>query len=245
MEILNNLNWNLVGVVLAGLSLLATIVIFLLQKNKKRISYEVLAKTSLRTTREKLEGKIKILYYDKEVTNVKFVEIKIINTGNIGIPATDYERPLTIRFAESTTILSAEVIETNPDTLTTSTSVDNSDIIIQPILMNSKDYFVLKIITSNLDEDDFRVDARIKDVPEINRVDESSQFLVWSVLGIILTITGMVRLVISEKSVEKIEWTTGNWINIGLIAVGYIGLVVAMSKNKRLFRKFFRLTRGH
>ena len=244
MENVNNFNWNVIGVVLAGLTLVVTIIIFLLQKNKKRISYEILAKTALLTTREKLEGKIKILYNDQEVKDVKFIEVKIINSGNIGIPATDYERSLKFRFPKTTNILSTEVIETYPDTLTTNISVDKSDIIVEPILMNSKDYFILKIIASNADKGDFKVDVRIKDVAEIKRVGDSSQFLVWALLGMILTITGLVRLIISDKSVQKIEWTTSNWINAGLMALGYIVIIYAFSKNKKFFRKFLVLKRS-
>jgi len=241
METLNNLNWNLIGGVLAGLSLLATIIIFLLQKNKKKLSYEVIAKTSLLTTKEKIEGKLKILYNDQEVQNVKFFEIKIINSGNIGIPATDFERSIKIKFPETSKILSCEVIENFPDSLDTKTLINETEISIEPLLINSKDYFILKTIVSNIEGEDFTIDARIKDVKEIKNLDESNQFLIWASLGLILTITGMVRL--TDKSFENIKWTADNYVNIGLLIVGYVAIFFAMLKNKKLFRRILLLRR--
>lgn len=237
METLNNLNWNLIGGILAGLSLLATIIIFILQKNKKKLSYEIIAETSLLTTKEKIEGKLKILYNDREVRNVKFFEIKLINSGNIGIPATDYERPIKIKFPESSKILSCEVIENSPNSLDTKITLDETKISIEPLLINSKDYFILKVIVSDIEREDFTIDARIKDVKEVKRLDESNQFLLWATLGSILSITGMVRLIISDKSLEKINWTTANYINVGLFAVGYFIIIFAMSREKRLFKR--------
>lgn len=243
METLNNLNWNLIGGVLAGLSLLASIIIFLLQKNEKKLSFEVIAETSLLTTKEKIEGKLKILFNDQEVENVKFIEIKIINSGNIGIPATDFERPIKIKFPETSKILSCEVVENYPDSLNTKTLLNETGISIEPLLINSKDYFILKTIVSNIEREDFTIEARIKDVNEIKRLDESNQFLIWASLGLMLTLTGMVRLPISDKSFENLKLTTDNYINVGLIIVGYIAMFFAMSKNKKLFKLILLLKR--
>ena len=97
-EIFRDQIWNFIGVIIACVTLLITVILYFLQKHKKGLSYEILSKTSLLTNKEKLEGKIKILYDDNEVQNVKFLEIKILNTGNIGIPSSDYERPLRFIF---------------------------------------------------------------------------------------------------------------------------------------------------
>lgn len=235
METLNNLNWNLIGGLLAGLSLLATIIIFILQKNKKRLAYEIIAETSLLTTKEKIEGKLKILYEDREVQNVKFFEIKIINSGNVGIPATDFEKPIKIKFSETSKILSCEVIENSPNSLDTKVILSEAEISIEPLLINSKDYFILKAIVSDIESEDFKINARIKDVKEVKRLDESNQALFWQSLGLIFIITGMVLVAISDKSHEKINWTIENYINMGLLVAGCIFLLFGTTKDKRLF----------
>lgn len=243
MEIINNFNWNLVGGILAALSLLATIIIFLLQKNKKRLSYEITAETTLLTTKEKIEGKFKILYNDQEVQNVSFFELKIINSGNIGIPAADFEKPIKIKFPEISRILSCEIVENNPDSLDATIFFNESEISIEPLLINAKDYFVLKAIISDFEYDDFTINARIKDVKEIRKLDESSQFILWASLGLTLTITGIIRFMLSVRGQEKITMSTANYIDLGLLIGGYAILIFAMTKNKRFVGKMIFVLR--
>ena len=53
-------DWQFWGVVLGGLGIVATFIIFLLQRNRKRLSYSVLTETPLLSIDETIKGKITI-----------------------------------------------------------------------------------------------------------------------------------------------------------------------------------------
>ena len=243
-EIFRDQIWNFIGVIIACVTLLITVILYFLQKHKKGLSYEILSKTSLLTNKEKLEGKIKILYDDNEVQNVKFLEIKILNTGNIGIPSSDYERPLRFIFEAEAKILTAEIIKSEPESLTTSLNITQNEIIVQPILMNSKDYLVIKAIVSNSTDEEIIVDGRIKDVKEIKKQGESYMGLIFAIIGITLTIAGMIQLTTIEKATQVVTpWTIQKTISITLIVIGYIfmaAFVFSRGKYRRLFLKIWK-----
>lgn len=243
-EIFRDQIWNFIGVIIACVTLLITVILYFLQKHKKGLSYEILSRTSLLTSKEKLEGKIKILYNDQEVQNVRFLEIKVLNTGNIGIPSSDYERPLRFIFETEAKILTAEIIKSEPETLTTSLNIAQNEIVVQPILMNSKDYLVIKAIVSNSSDEEIIVDGRIKDVKDIKKQGESYMGLIFAIIGITLTFAGMIQLSTIEKATQvETPWTIQKTISIALIVVGYIfmaGFVFSRGKYRRLFLKILK-----
>ena len=178
LEIFRDPIWAFIGVIVGAV---ITIIIFCLQKSKKGVSYQILSMTSLLTVKEKLEGKIKVFYNEQEVQNVKFFQIKILNSGNTCIPSSDYERPLKFFLDNNTKskVLSAEIIESEPKSLITSLNVSENEIIIQPVLMNRKDFIIIKIILSDVQkslDDLFLVDGRIKDVKNIKKKNETNSF---------------------------------------------------------------------
>ena len=244
-ELFRDQIWNFIGVIVASITLIVTLVIYFLQKHKKGLSYEITAKNSLLTTREKVEGKIKILFDDSEVQNVNFVEIRITNTGNIGIPANDYERPLRFIFGPDTKILSSEIIKSNPENLKTIIEIKQNEFIIQPVLMNSKDSITIKSIISNSTDDEMIVDARVKDVKEIKKQGESYMSFIFVFLGLVLTITGMIQMISIENTV-KIEtpWTIHKSISVGLIFLGYIFMFVFVYSRAKYRRLFLRILKN-
>lgn len=243
-EIFRDQIWNFIGVIIACVTLLITVIIYYFQKHKKGLSYEILSKTSLLTSKEKLEGKIKILYNEQEVQNVKFLEIKILNTGNVGIPSSDYERPIRFIFDAEAKILTAEIVKSEPDSLTTTLNITQNEIVIQPILMNSKDYLVIKAIVSNSEDEELIVDGRIKDVKSIKKQGESNMPIIIAVIGIVLTIVGMIQLTTIAKTVKvETPWTIQKTISVSLIALGYIlmlSFVLTRGRYKRLLLQIFK-----
>lgn len=239
-EIFRDQIWNFIGVTIACITLIITLIIYFLQKNKKGISYEVLSKTPLLTIREKLEGKIKILYLEREVQNVTFLEIKILNTGNVGIPSADYERPIRFIFDNNAEILSAEVIRAEPETLSTSLTIHANEITLEPVLMNSKDYISMKVIISNSAGEAVYVDGRIKDVKEIKKQGSSYMYLFLVIIGFIFLAIGIFQLA-STKKVDITPWTTQKWIGVGLITLGYLFIGISMfSITMKLLRNRYK-----
>ena len=82
-------------------------------RNKKALSYEVIAVVPLLTMQEQLLGdKIQIIYEGNSVSDVLFVFLKFVNSGNQPIDVKDFnQQPLDIVFDDEAQILSAEIIE--------------------------------------------------------------------------------------------------------------------------------------
>lgn len=224
--------WNSIGVIIAVVSVLITIVIYFLQKNRKSISYEILSRAPLLTTKEKIEGKIKLLFNDLEVQNVSFFEIKVINSGNVGIPSSDYERPLRFIFETEAKILTAEIIKSGPEFLTTELNIVDNEIVIQPILMNSKDYLIIKIIVSNSSSDAFILDGRIKDVKSISKLRADYKWLIIGILGLVLSTIGLGIFIIFKPKECDYTWPAQMKVGLFLAIIGYLFFFIYLFKSQ-------------
>lgn len=228
--ILRDQIWDFIGAIIGAVALVATIIIYSLQKNKKALSYEIVSKTSLLSTKEKLEGKLKILYNDILVQNIKIFEIKVINTGQIAIAASDYERPLCFQFDEKSNVLATEIIETSPKSLTTELTVDRNNVVVKPMLMNAKDYMLVKFVVADYEENSITTDVRIKDVKDIKKINDNGLNLYAMSLGVLLTIGGIYQLIIAVDNTPKpeIPLTPERISAYILIGLGYVVIIVPM-----------------
>jgi hypothetical protein len=152
-----------------GLStIIVAIIIFFLQRRKKSLAYDVIANTSLLALDEEIKGKIQILYDGTSVQKVHLLILHIMNDGNVPIIKSDFESPLTFEFGENTRILSAELIKTEPANLKPEFwgSPSESNISLEPLLLNSKDSIQLKLLLAQF-EGIKEVGARINGVREV------------------------------------------------------------------------------
>lgn len=229
--ILRDSIWDFIGTIIGAIALLATIIIYFLQTNKRALSYEIVSKTSLLSTKEKLEGKLKISYNEILVQNIKIFELKIINTGQMAIAASDYERPLRFLFSEKSNVLATEIIETSPKSLITELSVEKNNVIVKPILMNAKDYIIAKIVVADYEDNNITTDVRIRDVKDIKKIDDSSFNLFTLSLGFILTIAGLYQLtnagkLINDAPKTEVPLTPERISAYILLVLGYIIIII-------------------
>ena len=84
----------------------------------------------------------------------------------------------------------------------------------------------------------------IKDVKEIKKQGESYMGLIFAIIGITLTIAGMIQLTTIEKATQVVTpWTIQKTISITLIVIGYIfmaAFVFSRGKYRRLFLKIWK-----
>src|SRR5688500_12158935 len=92
--------WQFIGAILGLVALVATIIIYLLQRRKKSLVYEVVTSAPLLSMSDEVKGKVQILYEGSPVQLVHLLIINIFNDGNLGIQASDFERPLVFQFGE-------------------------------------------------------------------------------------------------------------------------------------------------
>ena len=126
--------------------IIAAFVIFSLQIRRKALTYTILTNTGLISDSDKSKDNIQIHYSGRVIPNIRLVELRIKNSGNLPIKPDDYVEPLRIRSLNSN-ILSSEV----RDTYSLGASVELSsptEIVLNKTLLNPKDFFDVKLLLS-------------------------------------------------------------------------------------------------
>jgi len=208
LEILRDQIWPFVAAILGVPVLILLIVAYLGQRQHKALSYEVISRVPLLSLQEETSGQIQILFEDKPVENVQLAVIKITNSGNTPITSGDYERPVSLSFGENAQILTADVTQTEPESLQPSISIENNKAVLTPVLLNSGDSIALKLLVSN-SSGELVVDGRIVGVKEIREVVEKrgrhfylmAGGIALSILAWLLSLLAVPRDLMSE------EWT--------------------------------------
>jgi hypothetical protein len=156
----------------------------------KKITYEIIAQTSLvNITRSSVKNRIKILLDDNLVENAELILIKIKNTGLIPIKSSDFETPLNLSLGKSAKILSSEIYDLSPANLQIPFSVEEGILTIDPVLLNSKDSFTVKIIADSPSK--IELSGRIVGVKEIYKFGGSysrrvlTTSFIWIIAGAI------------------------------------------------------------
>ena len=164
------------------LAILVAILIFYLQRNRKGLTYQVLTDTPLLSIDDEVKGDLQLLYKGKQIQDANLLILKLQNTGNLPILKSDYDNPIIVRFSKDAEILTAEVQDSKPIDLGVIIRTVLDTIVIEPLLMNSEDAFILKVVLTGY-KGDFEVSARIIGIKKIisgNTFDESF-------LGVIVT----------------------------------------------------------
>lgn len=145
------------GALVVGiLTLGATIFIYLRQRTKKRLVYEVITNGALITTNYEIPEiqRIKIYLGERPVKDVKLVVLRFANIGNVPIRSVDIEEEVYLDFGSVAEIINAEVVEAINDSLKTSIElkVNKGRITLSKFLLNDKDWFSLKLLINQFTE---------------------------------------------------------------------------------------------
>lgn len=206
-DILRDPMWQFVAVILAILAILITYAIYRKQRRRKLLTYDIISRTPLLSNEEEVKGKLQILFEDQPVQQVHLIVMRISNSGDVPILATDYERPVTFSFGEESKILTVEVVETEPDSLHALARIEDDRVALEPTLLNQGDVITLKMLISKFGGE-VAVDGRIIGVKEISESSESvlSRFIL-SVIALMLIIYGLWG-VFSIGLIENFWWRT-------------------------------------
>jgi ABC-type antimicrobial peptide transport system permease subunit len=176
LDILQNQSFlAIVGIIIAVITVIVTLLLYHLQKQKKLIGFRILSNTSLLSVQEEIKEDITILYKGRQVKQVQLIVIKFMVLGNISIKYEDFDTPIKINIGEDTQIISAEILDKNPHDIEVSTGVeDNKIVVVQPGLLNQGDTITVRILATNIGEE-IKVEGRIAGVKEIKRLTEDSK----------------------------------------------------------------------
>lgn len=169
-----------IEILLGCLAVIAAItvplIIYFLQKSKKRLAYEIVSNTQLVGVKSEVQNKIKIYYENKLVENVHLLLIRIINNGNQSISIGDFAKRIDINLGNNLNILTCEILRQYPDNLDVNVIKMVDSIEIEPLLLNPKDNFTIKILLSDYKEN-FEVSARIEGISKIEVYKEPQPLL--------------------------------------------------------------------
>ncbi len=220
---------NLIGVLIGGISLVVTIVLFFYQRSIKRLSYEVL--TSTRVLSADAKGTFTINYNGVSYEDVRILELKIWNSGNVAITSADFETDISIILPDGAQLINFEEIDKNPKSLKVSLKRGNErTILVHPLLLNKKDSFFIKVIFSLQSEGPLSVSGRIKDIPMIVLETQSKENVVWNnlvnsfivfflVLGLKVMKNPVAYLSIKEPDTILVELVFLLFLSLALISI--------------------------
>ncbi len=158
--------------IIAIIAIVVTIILYLIQRQRKSLSWEIISNTPLLSIDEEIRGDLQVLFAGKPVHDVQLIIFKIINSGNVPIKSTDYERPIKLKFGENALILTAKVTEKTPSSLETPIKNEGTSVVLEPTLMNEGDSFTIKMLVNQFD-DQITVNGRIEGVKDIQKTTAS------------------------------------------------------------------------
>jgi len=189
--------------------------------------------------KEELSGKVKILYDNQEVKNVHLLNIKFINTGNIPISSSDYEKQINISFNDHAKILTHEIVQEEPQSLGIEIKTNDNTFTLSSCLLNPKDSFSIKTLISDY-EGLPTINCRIKGIKKIEKYAQSRILFFSSVAVLILGALYYnygVDLKIQNKQFDRES------IGIAIVIAAYISLYIEMFRNKEMRPFFMSLTK--
>src|SRR5215207_9277121 len=101
MDLLRDPMWQFAGAVLSILAIAVSIILYLLQRNRKELSYFIISKTPLVNVAKDVGDKLEIRFDGKVVRAVHLIVVRIFNSGNVPILPIDFQRDVSIVFDEN------------------------------------------------------------------------------------------------------------------------------------------------
>lgn len=176
IEILRDPIWQFVLGTLAVIISIIAIAIGI-RSLSKRLVYDVITQTSLVNIAPlSVVNRVKIYFDDNPVENAELILIKIINTGMNPIKTDDFETPLMLYLGSKAKILEAGIYNPSPKNLRVSFFIEKETLKINPLLLNPRDSFTVKIIAESSSA--IELGGRIVGVNKINKVSGSYLFRV-------------------------------------------------------------------
>jgi uncharacterized membrane protein YidH (DUF202 family) len=240
LDLLRDPLWQFVGVILTVVTVVVSFLIYWLQQQRKGVTFEVISHTSLLTVREELQGKLQVLYDGEPARSLSVLVVKVWNSGNQPILPVDYERPISFCVGQPARILSADVTELEPASLSINCRTEGNQIALDSVLMNPGDSITIKLLV----RDSVNVicpDARIVGVKTIRQAGSSGRAfnflsgsaLVTMVLGFYLFFSNL------PKADPRPAWPLSVYVGIGLVVIAYALLLFAIVRFKRIPRRLF------
>jgi len=162
-----------VSIVLAIATISVPIVIYLLQIQKKQLSYSLLASSQIGGSALPVLLEVQVQTGGRIAKEITASTIEIENTGNVPIKKEDFEKEIKVDFGAESEVLRAIISEAEPKYLLPKLEWCGGQVLISALLLNPGDHFKLQAITSK-QKTIPTVECRIVGVTEIKAIPVSS-----------------------------------------------------------------------
>jgi hypothetical protein len=173
MDFLRDQIWQFVGAVLGLLALLATLVIFVLQRRRKRLAIGALSRQRLVSIDQEISSRVTVSLDGSPVSDVHLVLLGIKNVGDLPILQSDFAGPFRLLTTDGSQILSASIVKQFPLNLGTQLTHTSDIITIVPPLLNRLDWFTVQILMSG-SEANVTPDLRVVGVSQIEPLENKA-----------------------------------------------------------------------
>lgn len=202
-------------------SLFSGFVFYKLQQQRRKLTYQRIASIPLLTVKEELAGRLSVNFDGQPVKSIRTTTVRIKNAGNLPITAEDQKECIAIGVGDDAKILSADIVERTPSTLNPILDVVESFAFVRPLLLNSGDSFVVKLLIQ--DGGDFiYARGRIVGVSDFERVSDPDQQLRFktAIAALVMIFGSSIQLLFGAEK-KTIERTTFDYIGMTIMFIGF------------------------
>lgn len=149
---------------------------YFIQRDRRELDVVVEASVPVVSIEEQFADGIAIHLNNKRISSLYVVDTQVCNAGNRPIDRSDFDTPLTLLFS-GTVIPPVELIKTDPPNLPVQVSVAGKKVVVEPMLLNRGDRFVLRARVTDVVEGELTVgaNARIKGIARIEAKTETDK----------------------------------------------------------------------
>lgn len=163
--------WGVIATIIAGVAI--PIVLFIIQIKIKNLEIIRVSSAPLINIDSKYVDDLEIFYQGEKIEDATSVVLGVVNTGTQAITKNDFEDSVVIMFNYNTKIIKAEILKTFPASMKPTIVVEKNNIVLNPLLMNSRDSFVISAVVSSFDGK-IDVTGRIKEIKVESENSKSS-----------------------------------------------------------------------
>jgi len=135
----------------------------------KSFGWHIITDYVMLSKREQHKDRVKILFDDKPIEDVRLVIIELKNTGGKEIVPSDFYRPITITFPQGSELLDVGIASKSPESFDPEVESDKTIITLKPSLMNKDDTVTISAIVTSMNGI-INVKGRIAGISEISKL---------------------------------------------------------------------------
>lgn len=189
LELLRDGLWQSIGVLVAVIAIVVSIVIYRRQTHRKALTYNVKSVYPLLTGTEELQGRLQVQVDGVPVNNIDLMFIEFSNSGNVPIERGDFDNPVTVVFEPPARIISVVVDSEEPEGIGATLSVQHDSVALNPLLLNSGDKVTLKFILSS-NTKKYSISGRVVGVKSIRKANSGNLYPWLGLAGLLLLAVG-------------------------------------------------------